>query len=69
MIFNLPKRISLILLSFIFISSCDIKEKEAAFKAKHGREPASDSEIDEVYGAGAATAAMDEVYEKMKKKK
>jgi hypothetical protein len=46
-----------------------IKEKEAEFKKKHGREPATDSEIDEVYGAGAATAAMDEVYERMKKNK
>jgi hypothetical protein len=45
-----------------------VKEKEAAFKAKYGREPATDSEIDQVYGAGAATRAMDAFYEKLKKK-
>jgi hypothetical protein len=45
-----------------------VKEKEAAFKATYGREPMTDSEIDQVYGAGAATRAMDEFYEKMGKK-
>lgn len=45
-----------------------IKEKEAAFKAKYGRGPSTDSEIDEVYGVGAATKALDEVYEKREKK-
>jgi len=46
-----------------------VQEKEAKFKAKHGREPATDAEIDEVYGPGSATRAMGEVYKKMKKNK
>lgn len=37
------------------------------FQKKYGREPITDSDIDEVYGPGAATKAMDEAYEKMKK--
>lgn len=45
-----------------------IVAKKAAFKAKYGRTPSTDSEIDEVYGAGSATKALDEVYEKMEKK-
>lgn len=45
-----------------------VKEREVQFKQEHGREPATDSEIDSVYGAGSATRAMDEAYEKMKKK-
>jgi hypothetical protein len=47
----------------------DIKLKEAEFKRKFGREPATDSEIDSVYGAGAATKALDEAYERMGRKK
>ena len=35
---------------------------------KDGRIPETDAEIDEVYGKGAATEALDEVYEKRKKK-
>lgn len=45
-----------------------VKEREVAFKAKYGREPMTDSEIDQVYGAGAATSAMDKFYEKRGKK-
>ena len=45
-----------------------VKERKAAFEKEHGREPATDSEIDDVYGAGSATEAMDKVYRKMKKK-
>ena len=37
-----------------------------AFKKKHGRGPATDSEIDQVYGRGAAERAM---IEHLKKKK
>jgi hypothetical protein len=48
----------------------NIKLKLDEFKRAHGgEEPASDSEIDSVYGPGAATAAMDEVYERMGRKK
>ena len=47
-------------------------QKEAEFlgsdKPKDLLYPSTDSEIDEVYGPGSATRALDEVYEKMKKK-
>ena len=49
-----------------FSYSVPILQHETAFKAKHGRAPATDSEIDEVYGPGEATRAMDKVYRKMK---
>lgn len=50
-------------------SKAEIKRNEAEFRRTHnGEMPASDSEIDEVYGPGAATAAMDEAYEKMGRK-
>lgn len=39
-------------------------EKVIQFKAKNGREPITDSEIDEVYGVGSATKALDKVYKK-----
>jgi len=41
--------------------------KKLKFQKKYGREPITDSDIDEVYGPGAATKAMDEVYERLKK--
>lgn len=35
---------------------------------KEGKVPATDAEIDEVYGPGSATEALDEVYSKKKRK-
>ena len=40
--------------------------KEDQFKIKYGRKPISDSEIDEAYGAGSATRALDKVHRKSK---
>jgi len=42
--------------------------KKLKFQKKYGHEPITDSDIDEVYGPGAATKAMDEAYKKMKNK-
>jgi|TARA_R100001460_G_scaffold30567_1_gene60361 hypothetical protein len=39
-----------------------------AFKKKHGRGPATDSEIDQVYGRGAADKAYGDAMKKRKKR-
>ena len=48
----------------------EIHEKKDLLKdAQYDCDPATDSEIDAMYGKGSATKAMDEAYDKMKKMK
>lgn len=47
-------------------SQADFFVKEDQFKIKYGRKPITDSEIDEAYGAGSATRALDKVHRKNK---
>ena len=48
----------------------EISEKKDLLKDAQGDfDPTTDAEIDAMYGRGAATKAMDEVYDNMKKKK
>tara|TARA_R100000963_G_C4628239_1_gene93938 strand:+ start:884 stop:1078 length:195 start_codon:yes stop_codon:yes gene_type:complete len=52
-----------------FPETKNVEDKIKKGKKKHGDHyPATDSEIDEVYGVGAATEALDAAHKKKKKK-